>query len=71
MAAEVLTFPREGFVIDHNGHCMHVGPERHLMCFQPRGHDGDHEWSAWAGCKIRTKLPSGKVIVLPFGGFAN
>ena len=61
----VVPFPRAGFIIgDHN--CRQPGPERHLMCFGQAGHSGDHTWSDWRGCRMRT--PYG---VIPFGGFAE
>lgn len=66
MSAEVKPFPRAGFVIgDH--HCRAPGPEKHLMCFAPYGHEGEHQWDSWHGCLIR--VPDYGDI--PFHGFAS
>lgn len=65
--AAVLAFPRDGFMI--GGHlCNAPGPEDHLMCFGAKGHEGEHQWSDWRGCRIRVPFGSGSV---PFGGFAG
>lgn len=66
-SAKILDFPRERFVIGEH-HCRAPGPEAHLICLELRGHEGDHEWSDWRGCGIRTPSPFG---VIPFGGFAR
>jgi hypothetical protein len=66
-AADVIAFPREGFIIGEHI-CRAPGPERHLACFAERGHDGDHQWSDWRGCRVRVPQWSATV---PFMGFAS
>jgi hypothetical protein len=67
MTAKVHKFSREGFIIG-KAHCRAPGPEAHLMCFGPAGHEGGHQWDDWRGCRVR--LPEGDFTV-PFGGFAG
>ena len=67
MSAEVLPFPREGFLINA-GHCRAPGAKHHDICLRPIGHDGEHEWSDWRGCYVRVPIGDG---VVRFGGFAH
>lgn len=64
--ADILAFPRERFVIREH-HCRAPGPEAHLICLEEKGHVGDHVWSDWRGCRIKTSL----LGAVPFGGFAH
>ncbi len=66
-SAAVIPFPRKGFIINAS-HCRSPGPERQHICLLERGHDGDHQWSDWQGCRLRVPFGSGLV---PFGGFAG
>jgi hypothetical protein len=50
--AGVLPFPRIAYIVDDHI-CRQPGPEGHLMCFAAVGHDGEHSWSDWRGCRMR------------------
>lgn len=67
MSAEVIALPREGFVIGPQ-HCAKSGPEDHLMCLAPKGHEGEHVWCDWRGCRCRVPGWTGTVR---FGGFVR
>ncbi len=65
-AADVVAFPREGFVLGAHL-CRQPGPEAHLLCFAPFDHEGEHVWGDWRGCRVRVP---GWSETVPFGGFA-
>lgn len=70
MSADVLAFPREGFIINPEM-CRKPGADRQTICLRKAGHDGEHRWSDWRGCKARAQMPDGRWVVIPFGGFAG
>ena len=69
MSAQIHSFPREGFIIS-KAQCGTPGPERHLMCLAPSGHEGEHTWCDWRGCRVRLPEELGQGTV-PFCGFAG
>ena len=65
--SNIVAFPRAGFVIGRQ-HCRQPGDERHLICLLGRGHEGEHHFTPWEGCRVRVPFGDGTV---PFHGFAN
>lgn len=63
----VTALPMAGFVIGRQ-HCRQPGNELHLICLLDRGHDGDHVFVPWEGCRVRVPFGEGTV---PFHGFAG
>jgi len=59
--------PHAGFIIGP-AHCGALGPEHHLMCLAPVGHEGEHQWRDYRGCRMR--FP-GSSRTIPFCGFAS
>jgi hypothetical protein len=64
--ANVVSFPREGFIIGAHL-CMTPSANAQEACFGGKGHEGDHTFLPWQGCRMRVPFGDGAV---PFGGFA-
>ncbi|MFC0684915.1 hypothetical protein [Novosphingobium clariflavum] len=67
-SAEVLEFPRAGFLINSD-HCGAPSEDRLSMCLRQKGHDGDHETAPWEGFRLRS--PWGDGMTIPFRGFVG
>lgn len=66
-SAEVLEFPRAGFIINAN-HCGAPSADLKEICLLSKGHEGEHQCVNWEG--LRMRLPYGPGHVR-FGGFAS
>lgn len=64
--AEIVALRRDGFVIgDHL--CAAPNADAQMLCFAVKGHEGDHMFRPWQGCRVRVPFGDGTVL---FGGFA-
>lgn len=66
--AEVVQFPRDGFVI-RSHHCGAPGDLDRSICLLDKGHDGDHAYCRWEGMRVPSPFGDGGTI--RFGGFAR
>jgi hypothetical protein len=65
--ADVIPFPREGFILgDHL--CSAPSDDLQMLCFADHGHEGDHSFADWHGCRVRVHFGDGTI---PFHGFAS
>ena len=67
-AAEVVEFPRKGFVI-RSHHCREPGDLDRSICLLDKEHEGEHVFCRWE--EMRVPSPFGDGGTLGFGGFAR